>query len=715
MSNFSIEEELNEELSKELEKEREEAKLDDTINLIKKEILKYIEKRKSMSDYILDYRKNVIEEYKDDEDKIIEYFDHEKFVKEEAFRTMDRRLKEMVVLSETPYFGRVDFSEEENEVAENIYIGRFGMTPDGSYEPVVVDWRAPISAMFYSGKLGKVKYKAPGGEIEADILKKRQFIIKKAKLVGMFDSALDVKDDILQMVLSANSSEKLKDIIMTIQEEQDELIRQQRNKTIVVNGVAGSGKTTIALHRVAYLLYNYRESLQDKVLILGPNNIFMEYISTVLPSLGEVGVKQKTFKDYAMDILGIDEIMPFKDYIEKVLSKDKAFIEEIKIKHSESFVDYLDSEIDKIEKYHFEPKDVIFRGKIIVSKNDIQDMLNIHYNSMLLFRRTKRIRRVLFGKIRDARDEALREIQREYKEITSNMSEDELNLQRNNIEFNRRLKIRELIREVLNVKAELKWLNNPELMDIYSDINKNKILTTDDLAPLLYLKLKLDGIKLKEEIKHVVIDEAQDFSLLQFKVIKELTKCISMTVVGDSNQRLLPLEGEVPMLKIKDSLTDLDIEYYSLDKSYRSTKEIMEYANQFLNEDKIIPLVRSGEPVVSQRFGSSERLVEYVEGIIADLHGKGYDSIAIVCRDLKRVENIAKRLKELTYVKLVDREDVIYNGGTVLLPSYLAKGLEFDVVISIDDTSKVEANDGEDKVKYVMCTRALHQLYDISL
>jgi DNA helicase-2/ATP-dependent DNA helicase PcrA len=714
MSDFNIEEELNEGLLKELEKDREEAKLEDTINLINKEMLKYVEKRKSMSDYILDYRKNVIEEYKDDEDKIIEYFDHEKFVKEEAFRTIDRRLREMVILAKVPYFGRVDFKEEDNEIPENIYIGRFGMTPEGAYEPVIVDWRAPISAMFYNGKLGKMNYKAPGGDIETDILHKRQFIIKKAKLLGMFDSAVDVKDEILQMVLSANSSEKLKDIIMTIQEEQDNLIRQPRNKTIVVNGVAGSGKTTIALHRVAYLLYNYRESLQDKVLILGPNNIFMEYISTVLPSLGEVGVKQRTFNDYAMDILGIHVIVPFKDYIEKVFSKDETLINEIKYKHSDKFLEYLDSEIDKIEKYHFVSRDISFRDKVIVSKSDIEDMLNVHYKNMLLFRRTKRIRRVIFGKLRDARDEVYREIQKNYEESLSKLSPGELQTHRNNIEFDRRLKIRELIRDVLNVKSELQWISNPDMMILYSAINGDKPLTSEDLAPLLYLKLKLDGIKLNDEVKHVVIDEAQDYSALQFKVIRELTKCISMTIVGDSNQRILPLEGEVPMLKLKDTIGDLDVENYSLDKSYRSTREIMEHANNFLVDSKIMPLVRSGEPVVKQNFKNSEELTKYLHEILESMSRKGYESIAIVCRDLNRVKSLAQKLKELTYIKIVDREELIYTGGTVLIPSYYAKGLEFDAVIVVDDASIADKEEHEDKVKYVMCTRALHELYDIT-
>ncbi|MGL5245828.1 MAG: ATP-dependent DNA helicase, partial [Sarcina sp.] len=282
--------ELNGDMSREVEFLVEKKKLEETLNVINEEMLANINKRKFVTQYILDYRKNALEEYRDDEDKLIEYFDHERYVKEQSFNTIDRKLKELTILKESPYFGRVTFIDKEFNETDTLYIGRFGVTPEGSYEPTIVDWRAPVASLFYHGSLGDAKYKSPDGEIETDILGRRQIIVKKGTLQGVFDSAIDVKDDILQMVLSSNSSEKLKDVIMTIQAEQDEIIRQDRTKNIVVNGVAGSGKTTIALHRVAYLLYNYRKELQDKVLILGPNSIFMEYISQVLPSLGEVGV-----------------------------------------------------------------------------------------------------------------------------------------------------------------------------------------------------------------------------------------------------------------------------------------------------------------------------------------------------------------------------------------------------------------------------------------
>jgi DNA helicase-2/ATP-dependent DNA helicase PcrA len=699
---------INETLQEAYERNLEEERLEYTKNIIKGEILNYISKRKEFGQYILDYRKNIIDEYREDEDKITEYFDHERFVKEEAFRTIDRRLKELVILENTPYFGRVDFQELSSDEEETIYIGRFGVTPEGTYEPLVVDWRAPISALFYSGKLGTAIYKAPKGEIEANVQLKRQFIIKRGQLTGMFDSAAEVKDDILQMVLSENSSEKLKDIVMTIQQEQDNIIRQPRNKTVVVNGVAGSGKTTIALHRVAYLLYNYREILQDKVLILGPNSIFMEYISMVLPSLGEVGVKQRSFKDYAMELLNLEHIMPFKDYMEKILAEDKKLLEDINFKNSSSFVQTLDKKLMELDSYYFAPKDVYLDDILIIGSKDIEDLFTIHYHNLPLFRRSKKVRRIIFSKIKDVRDDLIRKVQQEYKQKIASMSTEQLNSQGSQLEFMRRNKIREILRSSLNTKGDLRWLENPSIMEIYAKINDEKELIYDDLAPLLYLSLKLKGNLKKEDIRHVVIDEAQDYSALQFKVIKELTNCTSMTIVGDINQRLLPYSEAVPMTELSSVLTEFDIEYFSLEKSYRSTREIMEYANRYLKASKVVPLVRSGKEVKEVVCQEVDNLKGLIKETVEEYKNNGYDNIAVIVRDLREINYLRTFIKEELSIRIVDDEDLIFTGGTVLMPSYYAKGLEFDAVILIDTIKSDKVIDNN--INYVMCSRALHEL-----
>ena len=702
---------LEVELKRQLELNIEEEKLKEATQIISEEILNYIEKRKEILQYILDYRKNVIEDYRDDEDMVIEYFDHERYVMEEAFRTIDRRLKELTALKSSPYFGRIDFSEEDLGI-ENMYIGRFGVTPQNTFEPLIVDWRAPVASLFYAGALGEASYEAPKEKILVNILAKRQFIIKKEMLLGMFDSALDIKDEILQMVLSSNAGEKLKDIIMTIQKEQDDLIRQSRTKTIVVDGVAGSGKTTIALHRVAYLLYNYRKILEDKVLILGPNNVFMEYISSVLPSLGESGVKQTTFRDFAFDILELSEVMSLKEYMEKVLSGEKEFTEDIKYKNSIEYKNFLDAAVERLDSEYFKIEDLFFMKELIVSKEDIMDMFYNHYKAMPLFRRSKKIKRIIYSKIRDARDEKVRVIQKEFEKTVQALSEQEQSFKVNDLDFNRKLKIREVIKEVIKLKRNFTSLENENCVDLYNKINDYKVLTENDLSGILYLKIKIEGIKIPEEIKHVVIDEAQDYNHLQFLVIKELTRCTSFTIVGDSNQRMIPYEGRLPMLDIKEILPECNVEEFKLSTSYRSTKEIMEYANKYLHSDPIIPIVRNGEVVAEKLILSKDELKEFILGKISVFKGKAYENIAVICKDIKEAEDIFELIKSSEKVKIINKENAVYHSGIVVIPSYFAKGLEFDAVIMvIDKQSDADEYKQEDKLRYVMATRALHELH----
>ena len=699
--------ELEKELKKEIELNLENERLEEVTEEIKNQTLSFIDKRKEVAEYIVNLRKKNIEEYRDDEDKVTEYFDHEIFAKEEYFRVLDRKLKELTILKSSPYFGKVSFEDEFD--SETIYIGRFGLTKEDEYEPIIVDWRSPISSLFYEGKLGKTTYTAPLGKVEANVLSKRQFIIKKGKLLGMFDSAVDVKDEILQMVLSKSAGDKLKDIVMTIQAEQDSLIRQPRNQAIVVDGVAGSGKTTIALHRVAYLLYNYRNILQDKVLILGPNSIFIDYISTVLPSLGEIGVRQTTFRDFALDIVGIDTIMSFKDYMEEVLSENKEFNDNIIYKNSPEYVKELDKIINRLDYECFKISDVKLYDKVVLENSEIEKMFKEYFKNMPLFRRSKKIKRIVYSKIKDERDIIIREIQKEHENTLKSLSASELKIQQNNLEFVRKTKIRELILEVMRVKRELSWLNNPDVTEIYSKFNKGEMLTYDDLAPIIYLKIKLEGLKCNSEIKHVVIDEAQDYSAIQFVVIKELTGCKSFTIVGDSNQRIVPVEGQLPMTNLENILLDLDVHHFKLSKSYRSTKEIMDYANKYLKCNKTIPLVRNGVEVVEKQVDNVNELVDKVINNIIQLKEKNYESIAVVCRDLKQTETLGKLIKTKTHIKVLNREDIIYSSGEVILPCYFAKGLEFDSVILIDSDTTLENED--DKLKYVMATRALHELY----
>ncbi|EJT6172335.1 AAA family ATPase [Clostridium perfringens] len=692
----------------------EEKKLEEVSNILNEEMLSYINKRKFVTQYILDYRKNAVEEYKDDEDKLIEYFDHERYVKEQAFTTIDKKLKELTILKESPYFGRVTFNDLDFDQKDTLYVGRFGVTPEGSYEPVIVDWRAPVASLFYHGSLGEASYTSPDGPIKCDIEGRRQIIVKKGELKGVFDSAIDVKDDILQMVLSNNSSDKLKDVIMTIQQEQDEIIRKERTSNIVVNGVAGSGKTTIALHRVAYLLYNYRKELEDKVLILGPNGIFMEYISQVLPSLGEVGVKQETFASFALKEMDSElYIMSFDKYLEKILSEDKEFIEDAKYKNSYEIIEDLDNLVKEMDKDYFHVEDVKYFGDLVISKEEIEEMFNKHYDYMPLFRRSEKIKRIILSKIKDKRDEKVWELNEELRKEKEKLTPEELLIEENNLEFRRKLRIREIVKEVMDSRAKLdSWISREDVLDIYDRFNGNKKeYTINDLAPILYLAIKLEGKKATKDYRHVVIDEAQDYSPLQFKVVRELTGTKYFTVVGDVNQRLIKYSDLAPMMELGKIFDDVNPEIYNLNKSYRSTYEIMEYANKYLDEDRIIPIVRHGKPVEEIEFHNNEELSESIIESLKEFSNEGLESIAIITRDKEELEKVYNLISNKVHLVKFDNEDVLYKGGNVIIPSYFAKGLEFDGVIIVDNGSSKDEN--EDLIKYIMSTRALHRLKEI--
>ncbi|NOW06553.1 RNA polymerase recycling motor HelD [Clostridium beijerinckii] len=717
-------------MSKQVDFIREEEKLSEILEILNKEILKYLEKRKNVTNYILEARKKYVEEYKDDEDQIIDYFDHENYVKEEAYRTIDKRLMEFTKLKEIPYFGKVSFKEGE-DIPEDMYVGRYGLTLENSFEPLIVDWRAPIASLFYKGTLGKSSYNPPSGEVEVDILSRKQLVIKKGQLKGVFDSAIDVKDEILQMVLTDNSSDKLKDIVMTIQKEQDEIIREDRNKIVVVNGVAGSGKTTIALHRISYLLYNFRKQFGDKVLIFGPNDVFMDYIAQVLPSLGESNIKQTTFENFAKKEINLkyENIKSFGSYIEDAMNGKEDTLEEYRYKSSKAFVDLLNSNLEILNKEYFKIQPIRFMKEEIVTAKEIEELFTNYYKDMPLFRRSEKIKRILISKIKDKRDEEVYKINAEFKEKISSLSEKELEIEKNNLEYLKRIKIREIIRAVMKSRDELDtWIKYEPVIDIYKRIinldtdkdyineldnlnnealNENKErLSYMDLSGILYLMIKLKGIKVKNEIKHIVIDEAQDYSFIQFEIIKEMTGCKSYTIVGDSNQRLITTSEEPAMLHLDDVFKDLNVEItkYELNKSYRSTQEIMEYSNKFLDKDKIVPLVRKGEAVIEEEVSNNEEFVDTIISLIEDYEEEGYENIAVIFKDKNELNKFAHVIKEKINIQSLDNDDIMYKGGKVLLPAYLAKGLEFDGVII------VESEEIEPLVKYIMCTRALHRL-----
>ena len=582
------------------------------------------------------------------------------------------------------------------------------MTIEDEHEPIVIDWRAAVASLFYKGKTGRSSFEAPDGKIEVDILKRNQYVIKGGELKGLFTSERDVKDEILQQILCSNTSEKLKDIIMSIQEEQDEIIRLPYTNSSIVDGVAGSGKTTIALHRIAYILYNFRKQLEGKVLIFGPNMIFMDYISNVLPELGETGVPQDTFHEFVRTALNLEKVNSYDLFLSRIFHNDEEFINDYKKKNSAEFKCELDNIMKKLENNLLATEDIVFRDKIVYSKEEINEMFVEYYKSMPLYRRSRKIRRILFNKITSIRNEIFYEIEREYKKELDQLSDSERNILENNIALNRRTKIEELIRDVMKAKDELAYLKGDNVLKYYNQINNNKDLSNQDLAPILYMELKLNGIKYHGEIKHIVIDEAQDWSNLQLEVIKEYTKCNNFTIVGDCNQSMLPMDEE-NVLNNFESILDKDILKFKLNKSYRSTKEIMEYANGLVANSDIVPLVRSGEKVQVEEQVEVENLAQKIEEFFGKCKERNYETTAVICNSISLSKEVKKKLSKNIEVKLIDSEEIYLTKGNIIIPVCYGKGLEFDAVLMITEESDTA------KAQYVMATRALHELIHLKL
>ena len=596
--------------------------------------------------------------------------------------------KRLTKILAIPYFGRIDFLEKkENSKVMPIYIGIHTFYDPESRATLIHDWRAPVSSMFYDHELGEAGYRSPSGEIKGVISLKRQYRIRGGKMEFMIESALTVHDDILQKELSSNADDKMKNIVATIQREQNQIIRNEDIRTLIIQGVAGSGKTSIALHRIAYLLYTFRDSISSKdILIISPNKVFSDYISNVLPELGEETVPETSMEQILSGVL--EHKYKYQTYfglVNELLEKpSSSLIDRIAYKASFGFISELDKFILHIENTYFKAADVKLTKYITIPAPFIEEQY-LRFNRYPIRRR--------FDAMADYMLDMLK-IQYTFTVTTTgrNLLKKEIRLMfagNNDIQV---------------YKDFFKWTNNPGMFKM----RKGHTLEYSDLAPLAYLHLALEGNGNQPfGVKHLLIDEMQDYSPIQYKVIQKLFPC-RKTVLGDAGQSVNPY-GSSTAETIQKSLTASEI--MKLCKSYRSTFEITDFAQKIHPNAELEPVARHGEKPQILQFGSAVEELSGIMGLISTYRKSGYKSLGIICKTEQQARKMADMLKSYANdISFLSSQSSAFVQGIVITSAHMAKGLEFDEVIIPQTDERNYRSEIDKSMLYVAVTRAMHRL-----
>ena len=644
---------------------------------------------------------------------------------------IDRLSKRIDVLDRiilSPYFGRMDFRPLRDSKYDKLYIGRTGLF-DEKGNQLVVDWRAPIASMFYNDSCGIVSYEAPEGAIIGDINLKRQLVIEDKILTKILDTDIVTNDEILQEYLNVHADSRMKDIIASIQQEQNEIIRAPINENILVQGVAGSGKTSVALHRIAYLLYNVKDNISgDKFLLLGPNKYFLNYISSVLPELEVEPIKQKSFLDLTTDYL--EEKVVVKGSLPK--SKNTKDIAEYnKYKNSLDYKRAIDCFLDDYLNGDFIKQGISFGGYEIFDTDYIKQSITSGVLSKL---NCKRGRDITLREFNEKKNRIYNYIVGPYIKIYKTSEEgtperkqafQKINEIRDSIYKDGEKTIKNYYKQIdkkitdvykLFLQNSDKYLTNlsdpekKEFKELFYNSGKPGILR-EDLAALIYIKYLISGKKL--DYRQIAIDEAQDYGMFSFYVLKKICPSANFSIYGDLAQAIYPYADLKSWENVGEDVFDNNYQLRKLNKGYRTTSEITKNANPVLESlglSKASSVDRHGKEV--EYIESSNDNSVLLDKVL-DWLDEGYRSIGIICKDDKEALGVYKDFVELG-IKATYLDDKVtkYDGGINIGTPTSVKGLEFDTVI-INDASekKYNSNSKEDMhLLYVAVTRALHDL-----
>ena len=630
-------------------------------------------------------------------DKIIDYEEEE-----HKILLLEKMIK-------SPYFARIDFKFDDEDEFEKIYIGRSSLRKNSYQEMYVYDWRSPIASIFYRFMTGEAFYDAPCGRVTGELNLKRQYEIKNGILEYFFDSDVQIVDEFLRQLLSQNTTAKMKAIVETIQHEQDVVIRDMENDLLMVQGVAGSGKTSIALHRAAYLMY---QGLQTKlsannIMIISPNSIFEQYISNVLPELGEDNVISSVFEDILSALLIGRKIQSRNDFLENLIvnSKYKEISRNsIEFKTSSFFREILDQFLIDIPRQWIEFEDVYYEGKCVVSGQILKDKI------------LGRPETPLGIKLEQLEDYILEQI---FGTGKGRGHKEEKNLIKQEIQKFIKIDIVELYKILFSNEAYFYSLlqnSNPSqnIKNIWKYTKENleaDSLYYDDAIAIAYLYLKIYGTNKYKNIKQVVIDEAQDYYPLQYEIFNFLFSNAKFTILGDMKQTLAKKEDISFYEQIQKILNKKKSSLIMLDKSFRCTNEILNFSLKFIEQSsQIKSFNRNGDSPKVYIADNSEIFIDEIVKEIKLCQEKGFQSICLICKTEKNSIYLFNKIKHKLDIQLIKNGSVSDLQGVFILPVYMSKGLEFDAVLICDADSQNYHDEDDKNLLYVACTRALHKL-----
>lgn len=630
-------------------------------------------------------------------DKIIDYEEEE-----HKILLLEKMIK-------SPYFARIDFKFDDEDEFEKIYIGRSSLRKNSYQEMYVYDWRSPIASVFYRFMTGEAFYDAPCGRVTGELNLKRQYEIKNGILEYFFDSDVQIVDEFLRQLLSQNTTAKMKAIVETIQHEQDVVIRDMENDLLMVQGVAGSGKTSIALHRAAYLMY---QGLQTKlsannIMIISPNSIFEQYISNVLPELGEDNVISSVFEDILSELLNGRKIQSRNDFLENLIvnSKYKEISRNsIEFKTSSFFREILDQFLIDIPRQWIEFEDVYYEGKCVVSGQILKDKI------------LGRPETPLGIKLEQLEDYILEQI---FGTGKGRGHKEEKNLIKQEIQKFIKIDIVELYKILFSNEAYFYSLlqnSNPSqnIKNIWKYTKENleaDSLYYDDAIAIAYLYLKIYGTNKYKNIKLVVIDEAQDYYPLQYEIFNLLFSNAKFTILGDMKQTLAKKEDISFYEQIQKILNKKKSSLIMLDKSFRCTNEILNFSLKFIEQSsQIKSFNRNGDSPKVYIADNSEIFIDEIVKEIKLCQEKGFQSICLICKTEKNSTYQFNKIKHKLDIQLIKNGSVSDLQGVFILPVYMSKGLEFDTVLICDADSQNYHDEDDKNLLYVACTRALHKL-----